>query len=549
MIEIVGRRLQMPDVKYQKLVTSKPREGKRENRSGSWNMEGLKFSKPMSLTKWAVIRFKFKNSYKTDDQLRMAVQNFRNEMALNGLVSQPPEGPHIHTIQDMDDGVIGTALKNLFEQHVPNALIVLPNAEAPLYNRIKTAGDIMGGIQTTCVTEDKFMGRGCDDRQYFSNVSLKINLKLGGVNHIANDIDLPVISQGKTMVVGYDVTHPAPSKDSRSNDVAKSDGKSKPPGGKKSGVRSKMSQGSVSTEAGDQSKGDSSGAPKETSKPTSKKKLEPNFNPKGLKVNGDPDSPRRSIAGMVASINKDLAQWPAILRMQELAGQEMVIKLQEMLETRLDLWAKHNGNRLPDNILIFRDGVSESQYKTVLVEEMPLLQAACAAKCKLNQQKPPGITLVIVGKRHHSRFMKIDGKDHVENPQFGTVVDSGVTHDAIWDFYLQSHQPWKGTARPAHYIVLRDEIFTPRYLPSQAKNAVHDLERLCNTMCQLNGRATKPVSIVPAASYADLACTRAARYVDRYYQAPLSADTQREPVQPSHIAVQASRIADTMFYI
>lgn len=44
------------------------------------------------------------------------------------------------------------------------------------------------------------------------------------------------------------------------------------------------------------------------------------------------------------------------------------------------------------------------------------------------------------------------------NPKCGLVVDQGVTYKDGYDFYLQSHAVIQGTARPAHYVVLVDEL-------------------------------------------------------------------------------------------
>lgn len=62
-----------------------------------------------------------------------------------------------------------------------------------------------------------------------------------------------------------------------------------------------------------------------------------------------------------------------------------------------------------------------------------------------------------------------------------------------------------GTARPAHYTVLLDEIFRADH----GANAANVLEKITHDMCYLYGRATKAVSICPPAYYADLVCTRA----------------------------------------
>ncbi len=45
---------------------------------------------------------------------------------------------------------------------------------------------------------------------YWVNVAHKFNLKLGGINHKIPENALGILKDGDTMVVGIDVTHPAP---------------------------------------------------------------------------------------------------------------------------------------------------------------------------------------------------------------------------------------------------------------------------------------------------------------------------------------------------
>ena len=67
------------------------------------------------------------------------------------------------------------------------------------------------------------------------------------------------------------------------------------------------------------------------------------------------------MAAIVASVDKMLGQWPADIRIQE-SRKEMVTDLQDMFESRLQLWKKRNNGGFPENILVYRDGVSEGQY-------------------------------------------------------------------------------------------------------------------------------------------------------------------------------------------
>lgn len=84
-----------------------------------------------------------------------------------------------------------------------------------------------------------------------------------------------------------------------------------------------------------------------------------------------------SIAAMVASIDKYLGQWPATLRAQK-SRQEMVSDIGNMLKTHLGHWkalGKHSS--FPENIIVYRDGVSEGQYDDVIASELPMLRQAC----------------------------------------------------------------------------------------------------------------------------------------------------------------------------
>ena len=44
--------------------------------------------------------------------------------------------------------------------------------------------------------------------QYFANVALKFNIKLGGVNHELGQQNMAWLDREPTMLVGMDVTHP-----------------------------------------------------------------------------------------------------------------------------------------------------------------------------------------------------------------------------------------------------------------------------------------------------------------------------------------------------
>ena len=89
-----------------------------------------------------------------------------------------------------------------------------------------------------------------------------------------------------------------------------------------------------------------------------------------------------------------------------------------------------------------------------------LILAIREACIKLEPDYKPGITFIVVQKRHHTRLFCADKKEQSGksgNIPAGTAVDVGITHPTEFDFYLCSHQGIQGTSRPTHYHVLWDD--------------------------------------------------------------------------------------------
>ena len=57
-------------------------------------------------------------------------------------------------------------------------------------------------------------------RQFYANIALKFNLKLGGVNHVLPDDQLGFLNRGDCMLVGIDVTHPSPGSVAKAPSIA-----------------------------------------------------------------------------------------------------------------------------------------------------------------------------------------------------------------------------------------------------------------------------------------------------------------------------------------
>jgi len=445
-------------------------------------MQDIKFNTGGTLLNWSYLMISMGDLKDAFDRgsLDSTVAQFHQALQGMGITAAAPiQGSRI-LVNTPNDTKIETALKNFSgdSRQTRLVLIIIPTAHTQLYNRIKHVGDVKVGVHTVCVVGSKFAK---SQPQYFANVALKFNLKLGGINQLIDSTRLGIINEDKTMVVGIDVTHPSP--------------------------------------------GSASNAP--------------------------------SVAGMVASVDRWLGQWPADLRIQK-SRKETVSELDSMLKSRLHLWKTQGKHRVfPENLLVYRDGVSEGQYAIVIETELPLLRKACTELYPPPDTKKglPHITIIIVGKRHHTRFYPTTAgdADRCSNPRNGTVVDRGVTEARNWDFFLQSHTALQGTARPAHYYIVLDEIFTKRRVPPPFQNVADVLEDLTHSMCYLFGRATKAVSICPPAYYADIVCERARCYLSGLFDAGTPAqsvvgDGGLPEVRTEDVLIHP-KLRDTMFYI
>ena len=146
----------------------------------------------------------------------------------------------------------------------------------------------------------------------------------------------------------------------------------------------------------------------------------------------------------------------------------------------------------------YRDGVSEGQFTQVLQHELTAIREACI---KLESDFKPGITFIVVQKRHHTRLFCADRNEQSGrsgNIPAGTTVDIGITHPTEFDFYLCSHQGIQGTSRPSHYHVLWDDNHFD----------ADELQQLTFQLCHTYVRCTRSVSIPAPAYYAHLVAFR-----------------------------------------
>ncbi|XP_004707651.1 piwi-like protein 2 [Echinops telfairi] len=178
----------------------------------------------------------------------------------------------------------------------------------------------------------------------------------------------------------------------------------------------------------------------------------------GMDVYHDPRRGMRSVVGFVASINLTLTKWYSRVVFQ-MPHQEIVDSLKLCLVGSLKKFYEVN-HCLPEKIVVYRDGVSDGQLKTVANYEIPQLQKCFEA---FDNYQPKMVVFVV--QKKISTNMYLAAPEHFVTPAPGTVVDHTITSCEWVDFYLLAHHVRQGCGIPTHYVcVLNTANLSPDHM-------------------------------------------------------------------------------------
>uniref|UniRef100_A0AAY4E5W3 Protein argonaute-1 n=1 Tax=Denticeps clupeoides TaxID=299321 RepID=A0AAY4E5W3_9TELE len=438
MAEVTGRVLPAPMLQYGGRVSSDPFMNRTvaTPSHGVWDMRGKQFHTGVEIKMWAIACFATQRQCR-EEILKSFTEQLRKISKDAGM---PIQGqPCFCKYAQGADSVepMFRHLKNTYAG-LQLIIVILPG-KTPVYAEVKRVGDTLLGMATQCVQVKNVVKT---SPQTLSNLCLKINVKLGGINNILVPHQRPTVFQQPVIFLGADVTHP----------------------------------------------------------------------PAG-------DGKKPSIAAVVGSMDAHPSRYCATVRVQR-PRQEVIQDLASMVRELLIQFYKSTRYK-PTRIIFYRDGVSEGQFRQVLYYELLAIREACIS---LEKEYQPGITYIVVQKRHHTRLFCADRNERVGrsgNIPAGTTVDTDITHPYEFDFYLCSHAGIQGTSRPSHYHVLWDDnCFT-----------ADEFQLLTYQLCHTYVRCTRSVSIPAPAYYAHLVAFRA-----RYHLV----DKEHDSAEGSHVSGQSN---------
>ncbi|CAN1783912.1 Protein argonaute 16 [Linum perenne] len=434
---INGRVLETPKLKVGNDMDCIPNNGR-------WNFNNKLLLRAVSIEKWGIVNF----------SAQCDMSNLSRELINCGrrkgirVVCPMFLIEESHQFRRSNPLARAEGMIKQVEGKLPNTkfiLCVLPQRKnSDIYGPWKKKCLCDLGIVTQCIAPPRVI-----KDQYLTNVLLKINAKLGGVNsmlEIEHSRRIPLITRVPTMILGMDVSHGSPGQ-SDVPSVAAVVGSLEWP------YITRYS-GAVRTQS-----------PKVEIIDALHKPL----------PNGEDDGIMRKL---FVSFYKSSGHKPRqiIIFRYEHRYNILLICITYAFNVSFPVYIMAT----IDNSMHFRDGVSESQFNQVLNIELPQI-------IKLRKTITPSL-------------FKAQGPDNVPP---GTMVDTTVVHPRNYDFYMCAHNGAIGTSRPAHYHVLIDEI---GFTPDELQNLVHSLSYVYQ-------RSTTAISIVAPVCYAHLAAQQMSQFI------------------------------------
>ena len=117
-----------------------------------------------------------------------------------------------------------------------------------------------------------------------------------------------------------------------------------------------------------------------------------------------------------------------------------------------------NNNKVPETIIVYRDGVADSQYDQVLEVELPSIRIALELEGYIVGEAIK-LAIVVCTKGHKTRLFYQEPDGNYINPCPGLIVDNTIVNDQLNEFYLNSHAAIQGYSIIHNYIYIYIYIY------------------------------------------------------------------------------------------
>jgi len=211
MSKLSGRILDPPSIEYKKLDGGKLSNVVTINKAnpGKWFQDRNMYLDGKNVEKWAILDL----AQLSDAQFKEVVDGFVKVGKENGIRFGRDVHRSFKSMKDLDDvmNTIEEFLVKIVNKNVDLIVIIFGFKAGILYDKIKQLGDMKFNISTQCCLRNNlFKGGSGLNKQVVANICMKINSKMGGINHSLSKECRPKLLRRPVMIMGADVSHPAP---------------------------------------------------------------------------------------------------------------------------------------------------------------------------------------------------------------------------------------------------------------------------------------------------------------------------------------------------
>lgn len=178
--------------------------------NGAWELQDNQFIRPASMTCWTIVNASRRC---TESELRKFVNLLLTIGRRMGMTMSEPAGCSEYRPPSDITCVLSAQREKFSNLQIVFVVLEGDGKCSPLYSTLKRAAELDLGMMTQCVREETITKK-CNHATV-GNVLKKVNAKLGGTNNTIPPAVRTIIFKKPVMVMGADVTHPAPTEMNR----------------------------------------------------------------------------------------------------------------------------------------------------------------------------------------------------------------------------------------------------------------------------------------------------------------------------------------------
>jgi len=195
-----------------------------------------------------------------------------------------------------------------------------------------------------------------------------------------------------------------------------------------------------------------------------------------------------STIGFCASYDRNFTKFFS-LKAHQGSNEEYVKCSASLLEQALNHYSRVN-KRYPKSVIVFRDGVGDSQLDVFVNREISEYSKAFAA-CRISTSCK--LSVVVVQKRTNHRIFGRGRDGSFDSAPVGVCVDTEICSPSFSDFFLVTCKaPPGASARPTRYIIAKDEN----------NFSSDEIQCLTHRLCYMYENWTGPIRVPSPVMYA-----------------------------------------------